>query len=284
MVTRPDIVPAPLRFAEESAPASSIEPMRELKPYPALRPHADDATVKYALMQGVSTVPPPRAQSTVPPASHTQRKTPTATSAPIRTPLPRPAERLATPLPHGAPRLTTPLPKGAEHLATPLPRTTERFSTPSVSFLSPPRPVPDLPPPSRRPAGRRQGPSTLTVGLILLVTTVVAAAAGASLGDRSVERATTRWFGGSPKPVAAPPAKAIPPAPVSMPTITAPLATAAGTQAVPRASAPPVSAALAPSERSPAVRFEDLPPAEQAPSAQAPSTPVRKRPNAPRRR
>jgi len=49
VVTRPDTVPAALRFAEESSPAIDPGPHRELKPYPAVPPPSDEATVVYAL-------------------------------------------------------------------------------------------------------------------------------------------------------------------------------------------------------------------------------------------
>ena len=49
VITRPDTVPAVQRFAEESSPVIETGPHRDLKPYPAVPPPSDEATVVYAL-------------------------------------------------------------------------------------------------------------------------------------------------------------------------------------------------------------------------------------------
>ncbi len=295
-VTRRDIVPAPVRFAEESSPASSTGPVRELQPYPALRPHADEATVKYALIQDASappyaegerpsdvppelrsgtrvtptsTLPPTtalRAPSTTPPASHVKTKAPLPSNARIVTPLPSNA-RIVTPPPHT--RIVTPLPSNAR-IVTPLPRSEDRYATASVSFAPPAKPISVAPPasaphvPARQPAPLR-GPSPLGTAVIALITIVVAARLGASLGDGSLQRLWTRSFAETPKPALAPVPNPVRTTPVS--AALAPPLRPQITSAVPRSA--PVPAASS----APAVRFEDLP-AEPTSEAETPATPV----------
>jgi len=304
-VTRRDVVPAPIRFAEESSPASSAGPMRELRPYPGLRPHADEPTVNYGRVQDLSAPPqqgdgerpsdvpaelrsgtrvtptstlPPTAAvaapSTTPPASHVKAKAPHP-NARIATPLPsnariatpRPSNaRIATPLPSNA-RIATPLPSNAR-IATPLPRSEGRYATASVSFAPPPKPISAESPAFAPPASARtppRAPSLLGTVSIALITIVLAAIVGATLGDGSLQQLWSRSFGAARQ---APPAAAANPAP------TAPVALPAAPAVRPHAVAPAQSSPPVPAEPSaPALRFEDLP-AEQAPAVDPPAPPV----------
>ncbi len=233
-LTRPDIVPAALR---------------ELAPYRELRPHSDEQTVKYALVQGVSTV-------SAPPASGVQEKV-----APRN-------EAVATPLPKRVERFSTPLPKRVERFSTPLPKRVERFSTPSVSFVPPPKPVAEWPAAPARAAPQRQGPSLLGVALLVLTTSGVAAAVGAGFGSGRAQALLARWFGAAASPVVVAPVRSGASAPVrpGVPAVVAP--------AQPPAAPPADSSA-------PALSFRDLPLTDQP--AAAPAAPLRKRPRAPRR-
>lgn len=273
-ITRPDIACAPIPLPEESGPASSIEPMRELLPYTAPRPHSDDATVKYALVQGASTVTP-RHDGERPsdvPAEHRSgtRSTPTST-------LPPPAPALPpTRPPASGVQAKAPAPPKNAALATPLPGRAERIITPSISFAPPPQPLQELlPPVAAQSVARREGPSTWRVVLLLAVTSIAAAAVGASLGDGSLQRLWARWFGAAPNPALVPSHASEPAAAPSA------RATATPLRVTPPAERP--APAVAPSAPA-AVRFQDLP-AEPTTADDAPAVPaVRKHPRVPRRR
>jgi hypothetical protein len=144
----------------------------------------------------------------------------------------------------------SPPPRSAA-IATPLPKRADRSSTPSVSFAPPPKPIPESSPVPLRVTRRQRGPSALRVVLILLATTLVAAAVGASLGDGSLQRLSARWLAEVRSRSVAPPARsgASPAAPA--PRVSA----SAEHSAAPAASTP----------RALTVRFQDLPVGEQAP-------------------
>lgn len=282
--TRRDTVPAAVRFSEDSSPASSAGPARELQRYPALRPHADEATVKYSLMQDgsaapgredgdrASDLPPefrsgtrvtptsPRAPSTTPPASHVKSKAPQASER-LKTSLPSNA-RITTPLPSNA-RIRTPLPSSAR-ITTPLPRSEGHYATPSVSFAPPPKPISVAPTASAPLASARRPPvpsgaKLLGTVVIALVTIVLAAVIGATLGDGSLQRLCARLFSEAPKsaPALTPNATRAPPA--SPRLAPSPRVVAPAPQRSP--SGPATSSA-------PSVRFEDLAPeAEPEPAA-----------------
>lgn len=281
-VTRRDLAPAPLRFGEQSSPASSLEPLRELKPYPALRPHADDATVKYALVQDASrsrrddgerpsdlpsefrsgtrvtptsTLPPTLSStaSTTPPASHVQARAPVPPNA-----------RIPTPLPANA-RITTPLPANAR-IATPLPRSDQRYATSSVSFAPPPKPLSTSLPAAPHRAAPAPGPSMLGLSGIALLTIILAAFVGATLGDGAAERLWARFSGDVPKPA---PAAVAPQTRTAAPS-PAPAATTRSQASVEHAA--PAATLSSP----PAVRFEDLPSAEPATNVDVPAALARK--------
>lgn len=321
--TRRDLVPAPVRFAEESSPASSIEPMRELQPYTALRPNADDQTVKYALMQGGSapgheagerpsdvpaelrsgtrvtptaTLPPapmPGTHSTTPPASHVQAKVPPApANARIPTPLPANARiptplpanaRIATPLPSNA-RIRTPLPANAR-IATPLPANA-RIATPlprDARYAS--SSISFAPPPRPVPESSLPPPraAAATRGPSLLLTLLVA---GMTIAAAAFVGASLG--DGSLQRWWA---RSFADAPKSAPAVTA--SPARSVPASPAATVrprdvtpaePPASSAV--DSSAPAVRFQDLPPSEPTSEAEAPEPPVApvlKRPRMPHR-
>jgi hypothetical protein len=275
-VTRRDIIPAPIRFGEESSPASSSGPIRELQPYSALRPNADDATVKYALVQDASA--PHYAEgerpSDVPPELRSgTRVTPTSTlppkaalRAPSTTP---PASHVKAKAPQPNARISTPLPSNAR-IITPLPRSDGHYTTPSVSFAPAPKPISIAPSASAPPASRHRppplrGPSLLGTVSIALITIVFAAILGASLGNGSMPRLWTRFFAEAPQPALAPAAN-----PLRTPAVSAPRAPSLH----PQVAAPAPSSASAPAAPStPAVRFEDLP-AEPTSEVETPAAPL----------
>jgi hypothetical protein len=291
-VTRRDIIPAPIRFGEESSPASSSGPIRELQPYSALRPNADDATVKYALVQDASaphyaegerpsdvppelrsgtrvtptsTLPPKaalRAPSTTPPASHVKAKAPQP-NARISTPLPSKARigaplpsnaRIGTPLPSNA-RISTPLPSNAR-IITPLPRSDGHYTTPSVSFAPAPKPISIAPSASAPPASRHRPPPLRGPSLLGTVSIALITIVFAAILGASLGNGSMPrlWT----RFFAEAPQPALAPAanPLRTPAVSAPRAPSLH----PQVAAPAPSSASAPAAPStPAVRFEDLP-------------------------
>jgi hypothetical protein len=244
--TRPDTVPAALRFAELSSPDLEPPPHRELAPYPTLPSRLDEPTVSYAIVSPVidshersvtdasaesSSGARHRLASTVPPPSRTRNKPPVT----------KEVERVTTPLPTAA-RIPTPLP-GAARIVTPLPGAASRIATPLPSVV--PAPIRTSVPVARSapPADPRQSARLI---LVAVVSSFLAAAIGASLGNGSLMRAVDAVRG---KTVATPPTPAAV-APVK------PTSQRVGA-AAPQPAAAPVAAAEVPPV--PVVRLQDLP-------------------------
>jgi hypothetical protein len=250
--TRPDTVPGPIRFAEESLTALDAKVARKLAPYPSLQPLSDEQTVNYGIVSPFGdtrghTPSNPSAElrsrtqntlaSTVPPPSRTRVKLDSATN-----------EDAARP---------------HEHRSSP--RADEHRSSPRASL------PPSAPLPLETP---RKGMRTFLLGA---VTAIVSAAIGASLGNGSLQGAATRLFGGGAEtaPVLVSP---VPAKPAPAPKVAAPAA----------AGAAPRPAATAEPSRVPVMSFQELPPTKQEAAVseepkQAKPTP-RKRGSAPHRR
>jgi hypothetical protein len=233
--TRPDIVPAKVRFAEECVPRSGVDHRtpNELAPYsevPAMPLTLSDVTVPDLALQRAVVVSAP-VPTGFPGVSAAQMPR-------IKTPVPR----LITPLPHSGTR-------HREASTVPPPRARRRADS------SPSQPRAAEPPP---PAGavvedvdlslqprRNRGRVVLFAGLTAFLASVV----GASIGSGNFERVTERLLGALPKhePV--------------------PLVSVALPPAVPR-EAPRPARAVTPAppatSETPVVRLEDLPIGEQA--------------------
>lgn len=254
-ITRPDIVPASLRFAgaDDSNP-SIVEHRvhRELAKYPSLPDtpiSRDEPTVVDAALQ--KSMEPPR-------ASETRLARPVSD-------VPRSETRLARPTPD-VPRSET---RDRLDSTVPPPRARRSGSAPEVvarrEQASQPL-VSETEPPMRR---QRTWPLVVAASL----TTAFAMMLGTSLGDGSLKRAAESIFASPAKPV-----HAIPP-PVSPVTRSRPVSKVAET---PRPSVAPVA------EESPvpSMRFEDLPVSKEVAvdaKAKRSSKGVRRRTIAPRR-
>jgi hypothetical protein len=238
--TRPDTVPAALRFAELSSPDLEAPPHRELAPYPTLPSRFDEPTVSYAIVSPVvdanersvtdasaesSSGARRRLASTVPPPSRTRTKAPVINEV----------ERVTTPLPTAA-RIATPLP-GAARIITPLPGATSRIATPLPSVV--PVPIRTSVPVARSAPPGESRQSSARLVLVAVVCSFLAAAVGASLGNGSLMRAVDGLRGNT---VATPP-------------------TPAAVAPAPRAAAAPISTPEVSSV--PVVRLQDLPPSER---------------------
>jgi hypothetical protein len=294
VITRPDTVPAVLRFAEESSPAIETGAHRELKPYPAVPPPSDEATVVYALsaMQPTPRVVTPLPElrsgtrnslaSTVPPPSRTRRKSEPRVSEFMaedarfdERPQATPVYMMMSPASVEGPTLAPPAPappappapaQGSTLAPPSNTRTTARRAAVAPPTLAPPAFV-ALEEAPRRGTGR--------AFLLGALTTIVAALIGAGLGNGSIKDSVERLRGGgvaTTAPVSAPrPAKAAAQPPVVV------------------AAPPPAPVPTPEAARVPVVRFQDLTPT-QADETQAdkdkedaPSTKT-KRKTRPRRR
>jgi hypothetical protein len=278
--TRPDTVPGPIRFAEESLTALDAKVQRELAPYPSLQPLSDERTVNYGIVSPFSDArghTPSNAgvelrsgtqhmlASTVPPPSRTRVKLDSATNE----------DALRTREHRSSPRAEEhrSSPRAEEHRSSPRapdqqanPRAAERRAGAAAASLPPPAPMPL--------ETSRKGMRTFLLGA---VTAIVAAAVGASLGNGSLQGAASKLFGGTEAapvlgaPVPAKPAEA-------RPNIVAPAP----------AGAEPPPAAPAEASGVPVMSFQELPPTKQeAAVAEDPKQtkqPLRKRGTTPNRR
>ncbi len=257
VITRPDTVPAAIRFAEDSLTGFDTKINRELAPYPTLQPLSDEPTVNYAIVSPFAdaqghTPSDANAEarsgtqqmlaSTVPPPSRTRLKLDSATNEDVE--------------------------RAEEHRSSPRaeerrPRAAGRRSNPALASMPAPAPMPFETP--------RKGTRTFLLGA---VTAIVAAAIGASLGNGSLQGAVEQLFGDGTESAAV----TLAPAPATPARSRGNVASAAPAPT----AAEPRPAATAEASRVPVMSFQDLPPTKQ--EAEEPEEPQRKRGPAPRRR
>lgn len=233
--TRPDTVPAALRFADDSMPSSVFEPRpRELAPYsavPELSARFDEPTVPDPALQRVSPVPPrvsedhPAPDRTVVPRSGTRHRL-VSTVPPPR--VQRERERV----------------RSDAALRDEQPPAEERRTTLAS-------------PSSERSLNRHQA------FLLALLTVFASAWFGASLGSGSLGRLFERSRDEVPAPPVAAPVVAAPVV-TAPPVVTPPVASPPVT--TPPVTTPPVASPplAAPAATAAPMRFEDLPIDQQA--------------------